>query len=162
HLGSIKAIGLPGCARSPKVNGLDWVLERLCADVPVAAADIMRMGVGGLLMEIPTRPQPRDFGGSKPQRAPAIAAVVLAAGRSTRMGEANKLLMKLHGEPMIARTVSAVAASSAKPLIVVTGHERAAVERTLNGAPVSFVHNARFAEGMSASLKSGLAAVPPG
>lgn len=55
-------IGLPGCARSPALNGADWVLERLACGVPVGAADIQRMGVGGLLMEIPTRPQPRDPG----------------------------------------------------------------------------------------------------
>lgn len=52
-------IGAPGCARSPRENGFDWVLARLCADVPVARADIQEMGVGGLLMEIGLRPQPR-------------------------------------------------------------------------------------------------------
>ena len=55
-------IGLPGCARSPALNGADWVLERLVCGVPVTAQDIQRMGVGGLLVEIPTRPQPRDPG----------------------------------------------------------------------------------------------------
>jgi molybdenum cofactor cytidylyltransferase len=53
-------IGLPGCARSPALNGADWVLERLSCGIPVTPLDIQRMGVGGLLMEIPTRPQPRD------------------------------------------------------------------------------------------------------
>jgi molybdenum cofactor cytidylyltransferase len=53
-------IGAPGCARSPKENGFDWVLQRLIADVPVKRADIVGMGVGGLLMEIGTRPQPRE------------------------------------------------------------------------------------------------------
>lgn len=52
-------VGAPGCARSPKKNGFDWILERLCADIPVGAADIRAMGVGGLLMEIGLRPQPR-------------------------------------------------------------------------------------------------------
>jgi molybdenum cofactor cytidylyltransferase len=52
-------IGAPGCARSPVENGFDWVLERLCAGLAVTAADIRAMGVGGLLMEIGTRPQPR-------------------------------------------------------------------------------------------------------
>lgn len=52
-------IGLPGCARSPALNGADWVLERLACGVSVSAADIAAMGVGGLLKEIPTRPQPR-------------------------------------------------------------------------------------------------------
>jgi molybdenum cofactor cytidylyltransferase len=53
-------IGAPGCARSPRENGFDWVLQRLLADIPVTPRDIMGMGVGGLLMEIVTRPQPRD------------------------------------------------------------------------------------------------------
>lgn len=53
-------LGLPGCARSPKRNGLDLVLERLAASVAVTSADIMEMGQGGLLKEIRSRPQPRE------------------------------------------------------------------------------------------------------
>lgn len=52
-------VGLPGCARSPALNGADWVIERLVCGVPVAPADIRQMGVGGLLKDIPTRPRPR-------------------------------------------------------------------------------------------------------
>ena len=59
HLGERAVLGLPGCARSPKVNGFDWVLERLVAGLPVGSAEIMRMGSGGLLAEIPSRPLPR-------------------------------------------------------------------------------------------------------
>lgn len=58
-LGTTPVIGLPGCARSPALNGADWVLSRIVCGVPVKAGDIMAMGVGGLLKEIPTRPQPR-------------------------------------------------------------------------------------------------------
>jgi molybdenum cofactor cytidylyltransferase len=67
-IGSISGkpvIGAPGCARSPKENGFDWILHRLLADVPVARADIMSLGVGGLLMEIVSRPQPREGGESE-------------------------------------------------------------------------------------------------
>lgn len=60
HLGEVPVIGLPGCARSPALNGADWVLERLLCDVPVMPQDIMGMGVGGLLKEPPSRPVPRD------------------------------------------------------------------------------------------------------
>jgi molybdenum cofactor cytidylyltransferase len=56
---SVPIIGAPGCARSPKENGFDWVLERVLADAPIRDEDIRAMGVGGLLMEIGTRPQPR-------------------------------------------------------------------------------------------------------
>lgn len=59
-LGQASVIGLPGCARSPALNGADWVLERVACGVPVTAEDLGRMGVGGLLGEIPTRPQPRE------------------------------------------------------------------------------------------------------
>ncbi len=55
-----RVIGLPGCARSPSLNGADWVLEREACGVEVSAADIAAMGVGGLLKEVPTRPQPRE------------------------------------------------------------------------------------------------------
>jgi len=58
-LGHRPVIGLPGCARSPALNGADWVLERLTCGVPVTDEMIARMGVGGLLKEIPTRPAPR-------------------------------------------------------------------------------------------------------
>ena len=59
HLGDRPVIGLPGCARSPALNGADWVLERVICGQEVTSADIAAMAVGGLLKEIPTRPQPR-------------------------------------------------------------------------------------------------------
>ena len=58
-LGETCVIGLPGCARSPALNGADWVLARMVCGIDVSAQDIAAMGVGGLLKEIPTRPQPR-------------------------------------------------------------------------------------------------------
>ena len=158
--GAIPVIGLPGCARSPKINGFDWVLQRLCADIAVTAKDIAAMGVGGLLKEIPTRPQPRDIGAPTAPRAPKIAALVLAAGKSTRMGSENKLLLPVHGSPMIAHAVAAIAASGAKPITVVTGHDADAIKGALAKAPVAIVHNSRYADGLSTSLKAGLAALP--
>lgn len=58
-LGGAPVVGLPGCARSPALNGVDWVLERLAARIPVTSEDVAAMGVGGLLKEMPGRPQPR-------------------------------------------------------------------------------------------------------
>lgn len=58
-LGERPVIGLPGCARSPALNGADKVLGRVLCGLPVTSADIAGMGVGGLLKEIPTRPRPR-------------------------------------------------------------------------------------------------------
>ncbi len=60
-------IGAPGCARSPKENGFDWMLHRLLAGLPVTRSDITRLGVGGLLMEIVSRPQPRAGGEPDPE-----------------------------------------------------------------------------------------------
>lgn len=150
-------VGLPSCARSPKVNGFDFVLQRLFAGLPVAREDIMRMGVGGLLQEIPTRPQPRDS--ELPLRAPRIAALVLAAGLSSRMGS-NKLLAEWRGKPLVRWTVESALASEARPVIVVTGHESAKVEAALKGLDVRFVHNRHYAAGLSASLKAGIHVVP--
>ncbi|PWC55550.1 molybdopterin-binding/glycosyltransferase family 2 protein [Azospirillum sp. TSO22-1] len=159
NLDGIPVLGLPGCARSPKLNGFDWVLQRLAAGVPVSREDVMRMGVGGLLAEIPSRGLPRA-GVPEAPRAPRIAAVVLAAGRSSRMGGPNKLLADVHGTPLLARTVDAVLASAARPVVVVTGHQADAVRAALGGRPVTVVHNPDFAEGLSTSLRVGLAALP--
>jgi molybdenum cofactor cytidylyltransferase len=65
EIGGKPVLGAPGCARSPKENGFDWVLQRLLAGIPVKRADIVALGVGGLLMEIVSRPQPRA--GGKPE-----------------------------------------------------------------------------------------------
>jgi molybdenum cofactor cytidylyltransferase len=151
-------LGAPGCARSPKENGFDWVLMRLLAGLPVTRADITGMGVGGLLMEIVTRPQPRDE--RVPEVGRRVAAVVLAAGRSTRMGAVNKMLAEIGGKPLIRIAAEQAIASRAKPVIVVTGHEREKVESALSGLPVRLVHNPDFAEGLGTSLKAGIAAVP--
>ena len=118
----------------------------------------MDMGAGGLLAEIPTRPTPRE-GKPKPQRAPRVAAVVLAAGKSSRMG-ANKLLADLGGQPMIRRTVAAMR-QAADETIVVTGRDAGEVRAALEGLPVRFVHNENFAEGLSTSLRAGIAALSP-
>lgn len=64
---AVQVLGAPGCARSPKENGFDWVLNRLLAGMAVTSRDIRRMGVGGLLSEIPHRGQARAGDGKAPQ-----------------------------------------------------------------------------------------------
>jgi molybdenum cofactor cytidylyltransferase len=150
-------LGVPGCARSLKPSGFDWVLERVCAGIPVTPDEVAAMGVGGLLDEISVRPQPRSEAVAPPERS-RIAAVVLAAGRASRMGS-NKLVAELDGEPIVRRCVRAVLGSQARPVVVVTGHEAEAVRGALAGLDVQLVHNPAFAEGMSTSLRAGLAAV---
>jgi molybdenum cofactor cytidylyltransferase len=166
-IGRIEAtpvLGLPGCARSPKLNGFDWVLQRLIAGLAVGRDEVMGMGAGGLLKEIPARPLPRAEAVEAPAaavpRAPRVAAVVLAAGQSRRMGTENKLLAEVDGKPMVAHAVEQALASQAEPVIVVTGHERARVEAALAGFAVQRVHNPDYAAGLSTSLHRGLAVVP--
>jgi molybdenum cofactor cytidylyltransferase len=168
-------LGAPGCARSPKENGFDWVLARLLCGLTVTRHDITGMGVGGLLMEIVTRPQPRAAGAAEPAEATAgavaadaalsraghrLAAIVLAAGRSTRMGGPNKLLAEISGRALVRIAAEAALASRARPVIVVTGHERERVAAALAGLDVALVHNPDYAAGLSTSLKAGIAAVP--
>jgi len=166
-IGDVPALVLPGCARSPKLNGFDWVLARIFAGLRVTARDVMGMGVGGLLKEIEVRPLPREKApltpppAHAPRRARQVAALVLAAGRSRRMAPLNKLLVNDDkGIAMVARVVDQALASQARPVIVVTGHERDRVEEVLAGRGVIFAHAEDFAQGLSASLKSGLAALP--
>jgi len=158
-LNGATVVGLPGCARSPKLNGFDFVLWRIAAGLPVGRADIAAMGVGGLLSEIPTRPQPRDERPAGSSRMPKIAAVVLAAGQSSRMGT-NKLLAMVGGKPLVRCAVEAAAASAAGPVVVVTGNGARDVEASLSGLQIEIVNNADFRKGLSSSLRQGLSALP--
>ena len=76
RIGTTPALVLPGCARSPKLNGIDFVLTRLFAGLPVGPTEVMKMGVGGLLKEIDTRPMPREKAPATPRtgRRPAQRA----------------------------------------------------------------------------------------
>ncbi len=159
-------LGLPGCAKSPKYNGFDMVLERLAARLPVGRAEIVRMGSGGLLAEISSRPQPRDDAetGEGPQQAPRVAVLVLAAGRSTRMGGPNKLLAETGGTSLVVHAVRSALASQAVEVVVVVGHMadrvREAVEQAVPATPrLRFVANPDFADGLSTSVRAGIAAL---
>jgi molybdenum cofactor cytidylyltransferase len=157
NAGGVPVLGAPGCARSPVENGFDWILMRLLAGLKVTRADIMGLGVGGLLMEIVTRPQPREKPGADENRN--VAAVILAAGRSTRMDGPNKLLAELGGKPLVRLVTEQALASKASGVIVVTGHQAEQVEQALHGLKVKFVRNPDFAEGLAGSVKAGIAAV---
>ncbi len=166
RIGDVPALVLPGCARSPKANGIDWVLQRLFAGVRVDGPAIMRMGVGGLLKEFAGRPLPRAAAARRSEPAPSkpagVAAIVLAAGQSTRMAPYSKLLVAdPGGRSMIARVVDNVLSSRARPVLVVLGHREAEIRAALHGRPVTFVAAADYADGLSASLRAGVAALPP-
>jgi len=174
RIGARPALVLPGCARSPKLNGIDWVLSRLFAGQEVDGAVIAGMGLGGLLKDAGARPLHRakavapdaaqavaSIAALPAAAPPTVAAVVLAAGRSSRMAPQNKLLVPDRaGRPMVARVVDNLLSSVARPVIVVTGHRAEEVSAAVAGRPVQMVHAADYADGLSASLRVGIAAVP--
>lgn len=164
RVGQARVIVLPGCARSPKANGFDLVLRRLMAGLPVGPRDIMGWGAGGLLLEIELRPLPRADAparATEPRRG--AAALVLAAGRSSRAAPRNKLLVQgPDGRALVARTVDQVLASALAPVLVVTGHEAERVEAALAGRDIQRVHNPEFAQGMAGSIRAGIEALPEG
>lgn len=156
--GGRPVIGLPGCVRSPALNGADWVLERLAADLPVGDAEIAAMGVGGLLKEIPVRPQPREGRSPAPGR-PRVAAIVLAAGAARRMRGRDKLLEPVDGRAVLRVAAEAAVGSRVDDVVVVLPPAAEARRAALSGLGVTVVEAADWAEGMGASLRAGLAAV---
>ncbi|WP_081158652.1 NTP transferase domain-containing protein [Ensifer aridi] len=159
RVGEIPVLGAPGCARSPRENGFDWILDRLLAGEWPTSTDITGLGVGGLLKEIPTRPQPREKAVS--DRPGPVAIVVLAAGRASRMGPEgrHKLLAEFNGVPLVRRSAEAALAASNGKVVVVTGHREQEIRAALAGLPVTVVSNPDYASGMASSLVAGLASV---
>jgi molybdenum cofactor cytidylyltransferase len=157
-------LGLPGCARSPKLNGFDFVLWRVLAGLEVGRAEVAAMGVGGLLADSPVRPHPRESLLVTAPRLPRIGAVILAAGNSSRMRSAgqgiNKLLQPLSGQPMLRHVAEAALASAVSDVVVVTGNEKSSVTMALRGLPVTFADNPDYSKGLSTSLILGLNALP--
>ena len=159
-VGSIPALVLPGCARSPKLNGIDWVLARLFAGLPVTGATLAGLGVGGLLKDTPTRPLPRAQA-TRPR--PQVAAILLAAGRSSRMGPHHKLLIQgQDGTAMVARVADTLLATPLRPIIAVLGHRATEVGAALGSRPLTRIHAPDYQSGLAASLRAGIAALPPG
>lgn len=152
-LGGRQVVGLPGCARSPALNGADWVLERLAAGMPVSGDDIAAMGVGGLLKEIPERGAPRQ------QATGQVDILLLASGASRRMGGEDKLLRALEGEPLLRRAARAAVNSGVGKVHVILPPDGAARRATLKGLAVNEVSADDWQDGMAASLRAGLSAV---
>lgn len=188
----IPVLILPGCARSRRLNGLDWVLQRLLAHLPLEADEFAAMGIGGLIRHSPglhpepltpsetgyehakpaVVPSPSD---TSPIRPPHIAILVLAAGRSQRMGR-QKLLEPFDGVPMVQRAVfsacSACSASSANSnsalqatrnptVTVVLGSDAEKIMPLIASTRATCVLNPDYSDGLSTSLRRGIAALPP-
>ena len=149
-------VGLPGCARSPALNGADWVLERIACGLDVTDKDIAGMGVGGLLKEIPTRPQPRGGSPDIPVQ-PKVEVLLLAAGGSRRMRGRDKLLEIVDGEPLLRRTASATLHARVERVHVVMQPENVDRDAALEGLDVNRITSPEWQEGMAASIRAGMA-----
>ena len=157
HRGETVILGVPGCAVSLRPSGFDRVLRRVLARLPADSLRIQQLGMGGLLLESTTKtPAPRP---PSPDGTHTVAAIVLAAGRSRRMGTRNKLLEPIDGVPMVRRTVSRLIEAGLSPVVVVTGHDAPDVRAVLGGLQCRLVHNPRYADGMGGSLAVGAATV---
>lgn len=168
HVGDTPVIGAPGCARGPQENGFDRVLARILAGETPAPEAIMAMGVGGLLKETPSRPQPRVGQAPAPQAGGPVEIVLLAAGRSSRMGPGDedktaphKLLATFGGVPLVRRSCERALASRAGAVHAVIGHRGREIRAALAGLGLHIVENPDYDEGMAASLRSGIAEVGP-
>jgi molybdenum cofactor cytidylyltransferase len=163
RIGDVPVIILPGCARSRRTNGLDWVLQRMLAGMPMGSAEIRSMGVGGLIRNAPEAEEDPEAVEPAPQRVASgrrVAALVLAAGSSRRMAGSNKLLQPVAGVPMVRRAANAALASRSTAVVVVTGFDADAVRESLAGLDLEFANNPEHASGMASSLRAGLGALP--
>ena len=155
RVGDVPVIGVPGCARSPKLNGFDWVLQRLLCGLALTENDLAAMGSGGLLNEIAGRPMPRAAAArANPSQDFRVYSLVLAAGDDPGMWHSSD------GVPNVARVVRAAMESIGNGVYVVTGAHEENVSAALGDYTVSFTYNPNFDEGLATSLRRGLSALP--
>jgi molybdenum cofactor cytidylyltransferase len=91
----------------------------------------------------------------------STAAIILAAGSSSRMGGGyHKLLLPLDGRPVLTHVLAAAVASQARPILVILGHQAEQVRTNIRPYSehhdITLIHNANYLQGMSTSLRLGL------
>ncbi|MGI9306856.1 MAG: NTP transferase domain-containing protein [Gammaproteobacteria bacterium] len=157
-IGNTRCVVLPGCARSPKLNGFDLVLDRLLSGAALSSEEIAKMGAGGLLADIPARPFRRA-----PAAKPKIGALLLAAGISKRMPGKNKLLMPWRGKPLIFHAAKTLAEARRRGFVqqavMVCGMDAAKTAAAVKDLNLPAVENARYKTGMASSIICGLDAL---
>ncbi len=160
---NVHVIGMPGCARSPKLNGFDFVLQRLLAGLEINPLEIMRMGPGGLLKDVKNRPLPRaktnHVKSDQIYQKPKIGAILLAAGQSRRMGKSNKLLVEIDGLSMVKTCAINILKSSIEKLVSVIGYQDDRVREELSNLNIQICYNAEYDLGLSSSLQIGISAL---
>lgn len=163
-------INLPGCAKSPALNGLDLLLPRLAAGIPFTQDDLSQLGIGGLLRhqrgeftQQSLRPVAKNILPTESAKQLNITALVLAAGRSKRMG-CNKLLIPLNGRPMIQHTLDALSGDAISSITLVTGHQPEQLNNALHNhslfPQLRIIQNPDYANGLASSLRLGLKHLP--
>ncbi len=152
NVANVPVLGLPGCARSPKHNGLDMLLDRIACDVPITESWLNSLCIGGLLGELHDRPQPRVAA----NKSNNVAALVLAAGSSRRAGDTNKLLYRHRGKSIVGSVIESVLDSSVAASLVVTGHEKQLMQNAIDQYDIDVCHCAKHTEGMAHSLAAGI------
>lgn len=90
---------------------------------------------------------------------PAHGAILLAAGASTRLGR-TKQLIEVEGEPLLRRAARALLETSPRALVVVLGHDAGALGPCVADLPLQRIVARDHAEGLAASLRAGIAALP--
>ena len=155
-VGNTTVIGMPGCARSPKLNGFDWVLQLLMADIPINREELADMGAGGLLMEIASRPLPRALAKTVSKREKKVMGVILAAGNSTRMGNDNKLLKSIGDAPLIRNTAIEMLKSDLDSCSIVLGYQSDKVADVIKDLNVNLILNPLWKEGQASSLRAAI------
>lgn len=155
-LGKQTIIGLPGCARSPALNGFDWVLERFAARLPLDAEVLAGMGTGGLLKEPSDRSVPRRKPRTPIDTVTSVSALLLAAGRSSRSGTSHKLLSKVDDRTVVEHSATVINDAGIHSVTVVTGDSSDKIEALFSSATLKFIHNPQFADGMGTSLAVGV------
>ncbi len=159
HIERCMIIGMPGCARSPKLNGFDWVLHLVMAGIEIDDSELAEMSAGGLLMEIASRPLPRALAMRK-ATTPHIEGVLLAAGMSRRMGDINKLTAPIHGIPLIRRVADVIMQSDIDSLTVILGYQAEEVVSALEGIDARFLFNPEFSTGQASSVRCATQNLP--
>ena len=155
-IGDTNIIGMPGCARSPKLNGFDWVLQLLMANIPINKEELADMGAGGLLMEIASRPLPRALAKSAKKREKKIMGIILAAGNSSRMGKDNKLLRNIGGASLVRNTAIEMLKSDIDSCSIVLGYQSDKVAAVIKDLNINLILNPFWEKGQASSLKAAL------
>lgn len=162
RLGTKTIIGMPGCARSPALNGFDWVLQRYTAGLPLNAEILSQMGTGGLLKEPADRAFPRRTKQDQHSSGkPKFSAILLAAGRSSRSGETHKLLSQLGQQSVIEKTADLLLFFPSIQTVTVTGDSEDRIRDLLGSRKLQLVHNKNFRNGMGSSIAVGIQALSP-